>query len=1207
MTPVNRIFLYLNTLVIALLLTRCSTSPQMKRDLDPWVIRINLDDRPRMVALALNPNLYAAYDASRGALYQVWKGDIEFTGPVFDNIHGRQPKSRGEAYIKEELKESPWSIRTGEQTTRTIPDYQGYTLNHEQITLHYQIQMPGGERIHIEEKPEFITLNGKPGFERVIITHGVPENTDILLDVSFRYLPSEQDLNVTGEWIKSNFSEQSHEWGSSYEYQGTLKLAVNGTTTISSYFDPKATAHVPSRSDRQDTSTAVVEEPVNLGVSQDLNAMADRGKEVLGSSDCAACHNVRKPLIGPSYEMIAQKYETTLEVVEQLSNKIINGGAGVWGTRAMSAHPAVSPQAAKAMAAYILSVVPEDQASRKPGVAVDFYETGKPLASLPEIVAGQNPNLSEVHKNIDFRSGNPDIGQDSDENFSGFTKDFVMHVNGFLNVEESGTYDLQFIANNGGKLELDGKKLFEGHFYEGTYVDDQEVYLTKGAHRLSIEFYHHLFDKYLILGWRKDKSQEYEPIPAEAFTHNPFDIKPTSPGIKELVRSSAPGFGASLEKVHPSFDLSPVRPPGFEPRVGDISFMEDGKLALCTWDGEVYVMDNVTSEDPQEVKVTKIADGLCEPLGIATVDGDIYVLQRWELTKLVDHDNDGITDEYKSVSDQWGTSADFHEWSFGLIYRNGYFYATLGIAQGRFHDEMHSDRGKALKISIEDGSHSFIAYGLKEPNGIGIGVDGEIFATDNEGEYVPICKLVHLPLDGYPFYGVKSALEDPKAAPKEKPPVIWFPQNEIGNSPSQPIIMHYGPYEGQMIHGEITHGGIKRDFVEKVKGQYQGAVFRFSQGLEVGINRLEWGPDGALYACGLGGAQDFGHKGHQFGLERLTYNGNVAIEMLAIRAKANGLEIEFTKPLRVGDGIDPKDYQVQQWYYSWTGEGSSQAKKDLENLEVLSVTLSEDRTRAFLELSGMKPEHVLYVQLQPTFLSEDNDQLWSNEGWYTLNQLPEETGSVQPVVYSMKDNQLTPPEIEVGWNLLYDGRSQSGWQAVGNSWNHKDAQLQSSGGTSALFTDQIYDNFELEMEWKVEPDAEGGILFNIIDASNLERALATSPRMQLIDDTKEEAKSIHTHKSGANYDIAAPEFVVTKPTNQYNHLRLVVRDGQVEHWINGIKVLGYQLGAEEWKVMVQESAYATTEDYGMAAEGRIGLYSKNGKIWFKNIRLREIP
>jgi hypothetical protein len=133
------------------------------------------------------------------------------------------------------------------------------------------------------------------------------------------------------------------------------------------------------------------------------------------------------------------------------------------------------------------------------------------------------------------------------------------------------------------------------------------------------------------------------------------------------------------------------------------------------------------------------------------------------------------------------------------------------------------------------------------------------------------------------------------------------------------------------------------------------------------------------------------------------------------------------------------------------------------------------------------------------------------------------------------------------------------------------------------------------------------VIFNIPDHIEGKDALSISPRFQLIDDGTEEARTIHTHKSGANYDIEPPAFVVTNPPNQYNELRLVVNQGQVEHWINGIKVLNYQLNSEEWKYRVQASGYAEVqEDYGQATSGQIALYAGKGQIWFRNIRIREL-
>jgi cytochrome c len=1201
----------------------CNAGQDNQRALDPWIVRINLDGRPNMIGLALNKHLFAAYDGKVGGLYKVWKGNINFTGPVFDNLHGPQPSSEGEAYILDTLETSPWTVLSDGQEKPAEIRYQGYTLIKGQIEITYTLTLSSGEVISVTETPEYITKNGKPGFSRIFTTSNVPDKHEVMVNTSFEHLTNENDLESDGQWLYSSFSKGDFDWGSSVKGQGTLKLKSNGSTYLRSFFEDNATAHIEINEGVTEASdhTLAQNPDQEVTATNDLSALVASGKDIIGQNDCAACHQVDKKTIGPSYIMVAQKYDFSIEVVNKLSEKIINGGTGVWGQQPMSAHPNLSESDAKAMAAYILSTVPDSDSERKPGVAVDFYQIGEPLPSLPEVLAGQNPNASEVYPSINFRSGNPDIGEDTDENFSGFVKDFVMQVNGFINVKESKTYELKFIANNGGRLTINGKVLSEGSVYEGTYVEDIEVPLNQGANSFKIDFYHHLFNKYLVLMWTEDAdkpvSQEdefqeyfkgYVPIPPSVYTHNAYQIKPTSSGIKSLVSNKAPGFGASLESIHPAYQLSEVRPQGFEPRVGDLEFQADGSLVLCTWDGEVYRMDNVTSTNRDETIVTKIADGLCEPLGITVVDGDIYVLQRWELTKLVDNDNNGITDEYVNIT-TFGSNAQFHEWSFGLIYKEGYFYCTTGIAMGYGAENMHVDRGKALKIAM-DGSYSHVAYGLKEPNGIGFGPDGEIFVAENEAEYQPVCQILHLPEGQKPFYGNKSVEADNLSEDiKREQPVIWLPQNKIGNSPSQPILMEDGPYMGQLIHGEITHGGIKRDFIEKIKGQYQGAVFRFTQGLEVGINRLEYGPDGSLYAAGLGGAQDFGHQGHQFGLQRLTYTGTPAFEMLAIRAKSNGLEVEFTKPLRLGDGTQSSDYKVQQWHYYWTHEGESQEKRDLENLSVQSVSLSDDRTKVFLELSGMKKEHVLYVQLQPTFLSSENDQLWSNEGWYTLNEFPDVEGTVNPSQFSAKLNQITPPEIREGWQMLFDGKTKAGWRSLPQSnWSVNNGTLVGDGTDDGgiFLTQRSYDNFELELQWKVAPEAEGGVIFNIPDHIEGKNALSIAPRFQLIDDGTEEARAIHTHKSGANYDIEPPAYVVTNPPNQYNELRLVMNHGQVEHWINGIKVLSYQLNSDEWNHKVQASGYAGVNDYGKVTRGLIGLYAGKGQIWVRNIRIREL-
>ena len=145
----------------------------------------------------------------------------------------------------------------------------------------------------------------------------------------------------------------------------------------------------------------------------------------------------------------------------------------------------------------------------------------------------------------------------------------------------------------------------------------------------------------------------------------------------------------------------------------------------------------------------------------------------------------------------------------------------------------------------------------------------------------------------------------------------------------------------------------------------------------------------------------------------------------------------------------------------------------------------------------------------------------------------------------------------------------------------------------------------MELEWKLDPGAEGGILFNV--PSDVEDALVVAPRMQVVDDQgNPDAKVVSKHKTGANYDVSEPKFVVSKPANEYNQARLVVHDNQVEHWINGIKVTSYELGSDQWKASLSGTIYENVANYGQASKGQIALYAKQGNIWVRNIRLRDL-
>jgi cytochrome c len=265
-------------------------------------------------------------------------------------------------------------------------------------------------------------------------------------------------------------------------------------------------------------------------------------------------------------------------------------------------------------------------------------------------------------------------------------------------------------------------------------------------------------------------------------------------------------------------------------------------------------------------------------------------------------------------------------------------------------------------------------------------VNEEIFVADNQGDWLPSSKIVHIQKGK--FYGSRSVDFEGTEGVEEKLPVVWLPQDEIGNSPSEPTYLNLGPYKNQLIHGEVTHGGIKRVYYEEVEGQLQGALFRFVQGVEAGVNRIRWAPDGSLVVGGIGVSGNWLHYGKlHHGLQRLEYNGKTTFEMLKINAKPDGFDIEFTEPLAGGVDVSKGLLEVQMWYYLPTIEYGG-PKMDLKPMPLQGLTLSNDRKTLSVKIPGLKENHVVYFHLNPETKSASGQQLWSTEAWYTLNRIP---------------------------------------------------------------------------------------------------------------------------------------------------------------------------------------------------------------------------
>ncbi|MER5963524.1 ricin-type beta-trefoil lectin domain protein [Streptomyces sp. NPDC002057] len=625
---------------------------------------------------------------------------------------------------------------------------------------------------------------------------------------------------------------------------------------------------------------------------------------------------------------------------------------------------------------------------QEPGVTLRVFDVQVPLGDLCTLKAGQTPNIDKLMPVVDWSTAG-DFGLETH---------FVTQVIGNLGAPQAGAYTFRLTSDDGSRLWIDDQLVIDHGGLHGAEPKDATVDLTAGPHALRIEHFERDGGQRLTLAWKPPGASGFAVVPTTALSTDADVVRVTAPGRKECeAGTDSPGDGLPLTGVHPDYTLTDLRPDGFEPQVSAMDWLPDGRLAVTTWGGsnnsvgEVYLLSHVTgSTGPDKVTYKKVASGLKEPMGVKYVDGKLYVSQKHELTELNDTNGDEVTDQYRTVA-TWPFGGNFHEFAFGLLHKDGFFYLNLSVAinygGATTNPQPAANRGTTIKVNKQTGAVSYVAGGLRTPNGIGWGPEGELFATDNQGGWLPSSKLVHIK-QGRFFHHYTNPAGPFDSQPVTKP-VLWLPQNEIANSPSTPLQLTEGPFAGQMLFGDVTYGGIQRGFLEKVGGEYQGAVFRLTQGLEAGVTRISVGPDGALYAGGLGAGGNWGQEGKlAFGLQKLTPNGSRAFDIRAMRAVPGGFALEYTQPLSTETANDlAKHYKIEQWRYAPTADYGG-PKLDEETLTAQSASLSADRRTVTLTIPGLKADRVVHVRSPRPFSSATGEPLWSTEAWYTLNRLP---------------------------------------------------------------------------------------------------------------------------------------------------------------------------------------------------------------------------
>jgi hypothetical protein len=201
------------------------------------------------------------------------------------------------------------------------------------------------------------------------------------------------------------------------------------------------------------------------------------------------------------------------------------------------------------------------------------------------------------------------------------------------------------------------------------------------------------------------------------------------------------------------------------------------------------------------------------------------------------------------------------------------------------------------------------------------------------------------------------------------------------------------------------------------------------------------------------------------------------------------------------------------------------------------------------------------------------------------------------------------------WEVLFDGATTEHWRGYKKDhlppeWTIENGTLTlTKKGGGYIVTKEQYENFELKLDWKISEAGNSGVFFHVSEDPAYKVPYETGPECQILDDEKhpDAVKGLAgTHKAGANYDLQAPLVAAVKPAGEWNSFVLKVRNGHVQHWLNGKKVQDYKIGSAVWKQLVSKSKFATMSGYGKFTSGHIALQDHGNRVWFRNIKIRRL-
>lgn len=477
-----------------------------------------------------------------------------------------------------------------------------------------------------------------------------------------------------------------------------------------------------------------------------------------------------------------------------------------------------------------------------------------------------------------------------------------------------------------------------------------------------------------------------------------------------IERSSAEEVGERWGTEEREREFYPIveipLPEGTVIEAGAFAALPDGRMAVGTRRGEIYLIDGVDAAKPVPA-FHRFATGLDEIFGLAWKDDAFRVTQSCELTRVSDTNGDGSADRFETISDAWGY-ANYHEYAFGSkLDPDGNQFVALGLSES-YHSHA-LNRGFIMKVAA-DGTTTAFASGLRSPGGIGFDEHGALFYVESQGPWNCSCSLKAVsqgsfhghpasfewyeqspelgPVPPTPKSGTRIATEK-KRVERLTPYAVIFPYIRMGRSITGFSVDgtqgKFGPFENQMFLGDYTLSILMRATTEQVNGVWQGACYPFREGLSTGILNVEFTPGGNLL-CG-GTNRGWPVRGIKpYAIERLEWSGKTPFEIERITIEPDGFKIAFTLPVDQASGRSASSYRISAFTHPYhAGYGGPEIERF--TAEAKAVSLSEDGLTAKIALEPLKQGFVYEFDLSD-LRSRDQEELLHRNAYYTVNEIP---------------------------------------------------------------------------------------------------------------------------------------------------------------------------------------------------------------------------